>query len=67
MKKLYLFSAISVLVFTSACTTINPNTGETQRSNTRTGAVAGAATGVLAGVLIGDGVKAAVIGLLVSR
>jgi outer membrane protein OmpA-like peptidoglycan-associated protein len=62
MKKLYLFSAISVFVFTSACTTINPNTGETQRSNTRTGAVAGAATGALAGVLLGDGVKAAVIG-----
>lgn len=62
MKKLYLFSVISVLVFTSACTTMNPNTGETRHSNTKTGAVAGAATGALAGILIGDGVKAAVIG-----
>ncbi len=62
MNKFYTLSAIAVLVFASACTTINPNTGETQRSNTRTGAAAGAATGALAGVLIGGGVKAAVIG-----
>jgi outer membrane protein OmpA-like peptidoglycan-associated protein len=62
MNKLTLLSAVSILVFTSACTTMNQNTGETQRSNTKTGAVAGAAVGALAGVLIGDGVKAAVIG-----
>ena len=60
MKKLFL--ATSILVLSSACTTMNPYTGQTQHSNTKTGAVAGAATGALAGVLIGDGVKAAVIG-----
>ncbi len=62
MKKIYIFTAALVLVASSACTTFNPNTGETQHSNTKTGAVAGAATGALAGVLIGDGMKAAVIG-----
>lgn len=62
MNKIYLSSVLSVFVFSSACTTINSNTGETQHSNTKTGAAAGAATGALAGLLIGDGVKAAVIG-----
>lgn len=62
MKKLYLFLALSVLIFSSACTTVNPNTGETQHSNTKTGAVAGAAVGALAGAIIGDGATAAVIG-----
>lgn len=41
---------------------MNQNTGETQCSNTKTGAVAGAAVGALAGMLLGDGAKAAVIG-----
>ena len=62
MKKLYIFSAISILVFSSACTTMNQNTGKTQHSNTKTGAIAGAAVGALAGAIIGDGAKAAVIG-----
>lgn len=37
------------------CTTTNPNTGETQRSQTGTGATIGALVGAAAGALSGDG------------
>ena len=39
----------------AACSTTNPNTGETQRSNTGTGAAIGAAVGAMAGMVSGDG------------
>jgi len=53
---------ISIFTFLSACTTLNPETGEQEKSNTKTGAAVGAATGALMGALVGKNVKAAAIG-----
>lgn len=45
-------AAVGVSLFAlGACTTVDPYTGETVRSNTRTGALAGAAGGALLGYL----------------
>jgi len=47
--------AITILALSlSACTTINPYTGDTQRAKATTGALIGAGVGVLAGIISGD-------------
>jgi len=45
------FAALSL----SACTTMNPYTGQTQLSNTSGGAMVGAGTGAVVGALVGAG------------
>lgn len=62
MNKLHSYPLLLSLAFTTACTTINPNTGQAEFDRTKTGAAAGAAVGAVAGGLIGDSKKAAVIG-----
>ena len=63
MKTKLLTSAITLLAFTTACTTTDPYTGQQRVSNTAAGAgigaVAGAALGTLAG---GDDRRNALIG-----
>ncbi len=49
-------------VILSACTTLNPDTGESEINRTGTGASVGAATGAVLGFIIGDDVKSAIIG-----
>ena len=47
-------AAIACTLALSACTTINPYTGDTQTSKASRGALIGAGLGVLAGVISGD-------------
>jgi outer membrane protein OmpA-like peptidoglycan-associated protein len=54
-----LICSIAVL---TACTTIDPQTGERQANRTGTGAIIGAAAGGVLGRIIGDDTKATVIG-----
>ncbi len=63
MKTLYQKSVLILLPFIiMGCTTVNKQTGETEKNNTGTGALIGATVGAVAGALIGDSKKAAVIG-----
>jgi outer membrane protein OmpA-like peptidoglycan-associated protein len=62
MNKITLYTVLSLFLFSTACTTINPDTGETEYNRAGTGALVGAATGAVAGVLIGDSKKATIIG-----
>jgi outer membrane protein OmpA-like peptidoglycan-associated protein len=57
MKKLALATLISSAVALSACTTINPYTGEQQTSNVAKGAMIGAAAGALIGIATSDSAK----------
>ena len=57
MKKLALATLISSAVALSACTTINPYTGEKQTSKAATGAMIGAAAGALIGIATSDSAK----------
>jgi len=54
MKSSIVVAAIAALSL-SACTSLNPYTGQTQISNTTGGAVVGAGTGAVVGALIGAG------------
>jgi outer membrane protein OmpA-like peptidoglycan-associated protein len=55
-----------LLIFTvtalTACTTVNPETGEREAYRTGTGAIAGAAAGGVLGGIIGEDRKSAIIG-----
>ncbi len=62
MNRILFYTALSVLPLVTACTTINPNTGEKEQNRANTGALVGAATGAVAGILLGDSKKAAIIG-----
>jgi len=67
MKNLTLVAGVLALTLTTACTTIDPNTGQTVRSNTRTGVLAGALGGAALGYLTNthnseEGRKNALIG-----
>src|SRR5687767_15969654 len=53
MQSKFLVAAIAALSL-SACTSINPYTGNTQLSNTAGGAIVGAGGGAVAGALIGS-------------
>jgi outer membrane protein OmpA-like peptidoglycan-associated protein len=46
-------AALGILVLSTACTTINPYTGEQQTSNAAKGAAIGAGVGIVAGLLTG--------------
>ncbi|WP_148252610.1 OmpA family protein [Aidingimonas lacisalsi] len=48
-------SPLAAAVIVAGCATTDPNTGETRRNNTGTGAGIGAAVGAVAGALSGDG------------
>lgn len=52
--KLKTFAVLSTTLALTACTTINPYTGDTQTSKASKGALIGAGIGVLAGVISGD-------------
>lgn len=54
-KQFWLALPLAAAVAVTGCTTTNPQTGETQRSSTKTGAGIGAAVGAVAGALSGDG------------
>ena len=47
-------SLMLLIVFLSACTTLDPYTGEKKTSNAAKGAGIGAATGVAVGIITGD-------------
>jgi outer membrane protein OmpA-like peptidoglycan-associated protein len=53
---------ICSIVVLTACTTIDPQTGERQANRTGTGAIIGAAAGGVLGRIIGDDTKSTVIG-----
>lgn len=63
MKKTTIAAMAGLLVFTAACTTTNPYTGEQQISKTAGGAAIGAGVGALAGLAAGgDDRRNALIG-----
>lgn len=53
MKNLIKVMSLALVLLTSACTTVNPYTKETQTSKVTKGAAIGAATGAVAGLLTG--------------
>ncbi|MFC3392949.1 OmpA family protein [Aidingimonas halophila] len=56
MPKLVRFmSPLAAVILVAGCATTDPNTGETRRNKTATGAGIGAAVGAVAGALSGDG------------
>ncbi|QFT86786.1 putative lipoprotein YiaD precursor [Halomonas sp. THAF12] len=54
-KTVRMIAPLAAAALLVGCTTTNPNTGETQRSQTGTGATIGALVGAAAGALSGDG------------
>ena len=54
MKNFLAFGVSLSLLFASACTTIDPFTGESKTSNTAKGTGIGAALGALGGLIVGD-------------
>ena len=64
LNKMKIGALLSVVLMLSACTSINPYTGEQQINDTTIGAGIGAAGGALAGALIGGGKGAAIGGVL---
>ncbi len=63
MKKSLLIATVSTLVLSTACTTINPYTGEQQTSSAVKGAAIGAGVGIVAGLLTGgNDVRNAAVG-----
>ncbi|GEK73475.1 MULTISPECIES: OmpA family protein [Halomonas] len=54
-KTVRMIAPLAAAALLVGCTTTNPNTGETQRSQTGTGATIGAVVGAAAGALSGDG------------
>jgi outer membrane protein OmpA-like peptidoglycan-associated protein len=56
-NKFKLSTALCTVLALSGCTTLDPYSGESKRSNASSGAMIGAAVGVLAGVLTGDNAK----------
>ena len=54
-KTVRMIAPLAAAALLVGCTTTNPNTGETQRSQTGTGAAIGAVVGAAAGALSGDG------------
>ncbi|MDT8893370.1 OmpA family protein [Halomonas sp. I1] len=55
MKPLRPLAPLAAAVLLVGCTTTNPNSGQTQRNQTGTGAAIGAVVGAAAGALSGDG------------
>lgn len=55
IKPFRLFAPLAAAILVAGCATTDPNTGQTQRSKTGTGAAIGAAVGAAAGALSGDG------------
>ncbi|HKJ18190.1 MAG TPA: OmpA family protein [Xanthomonadales bacterium] len=55
MRKYLMPSLLVLTMVVSACTTIDPYTGEQKTSNTTKGAAIGAAAGVVIGAISGDG------------
>nr|WP_151442099.1 OmpA family protein [Halomonas lysinitropha] len=55
MKSFRFIAPFATVLLLAGCATTDPNTGQTQRSQTGTGAAIGAAVGAAAGALSGDG------------
>jgi outer membrane protein OmpA-like peptidoglycan-associated protein len=55
MKSFRFMAPFAAVVLLAGCATTDPNTGQTQRSKTGTGAAIGAAVGAAAGALSGEG------------
>ncbi|WP_048308714.1 OmpA family protein [Halomonas sp. PR-M31] len=54
-KQFWLALPLTAAIAVTGCSTTNPQSGETQRAKTTTGAGIGAAVGAIAGALSGDG------------
>ncbi|MDF1763341.1 MAG: OmpA family protein [Oleibacter sp.] len=57
MKKVLLVPVVALAMSITACTTVNPYTGESEASNATKGAAIGAIVGAIAGVATGDDAK----------
>jgi outer membrane protein OmpA-like peptidoglycan-associated protein len=63
MNKIFATTTLGTLLLASACTTINPYTGEQQTSKAAKGAAIGAGVGIVAGLLTGgNDVRNAAVG-----